>query len=43
MIASVCTSSAVRVWTADFFDLNADGNALGFDVVVIDLDDVSEK
>ena len=41
MIASFWTSSSVKVWTADRFERSADGNAVGLDVVVMVVDDVS--
>ena len=41
IVASVCTSSAVNVCTAESLDRKADGNALGFDLVVIAFDEVS--
>jgi len=34
-------SSSVRVCTVDLFALRAEGKALGFDLVVMDLDEVS--
>lgn len=42
-MAAVWTSSSVKVWTADRFERNADGKAEGFEVVVIEVEEVSMK
>lgn len=39
----VLVSSSVKVCTADRFDRRADGNAEGFDLVIIVVDDVSVR
>ena len=41
MVASVCTSSAPKVWTADRLDRRAEGKAEGFDWVVVVLEEAS--
>ena len=43
MTASFWTSSSVRVWTADRFERRAEGKAVGFEVVVMALEDVSKQ
>lgn len=42
-MASVFLSSAVNVWTADLFDLSAEGNAFGFDSEMIVFGTVSKR
>lgn len=41
MTASFWMSFSVRVWTAESFERSAEGKAVGFDLVVIAVDDVS--
>ena len=41
MVASVCTSSAPNVWTADRLDRSAEGKADGLDRVVVVLEEMS--
>lgn len=43
MTAVVSLSAAVKVWTADRFDLKTDGKALGLDSEDIVCDSTSEK
>lgn len=43
MVAVVLVSSSVKVWTADRFDRRAEGNADGFDLVVMVVDEVSSR
>ena len=43
MIASVFSSSAFKVWTAECFERRTDGNALGFDLEVTSLAEVSRR
>ena len=41
MTASFWMSSSVRVWTAESFERSGEGKAVGFDLVVMAVDDVS--
>ena len=43
MVAEVCTSASVNVCTAECFERKAEGKAVGFDFVVITVDEVSVR